>query len=303
MTQRQIAYELHKPTKIKFKRRRVVIKGYNDLYQSDLIEMIPYASQNKGYKYILIVINAYSKYAWAEPLKTKTAVEVSAAMKKILKTLKTPPNNLQTDMGKEYYNSNFKNLMSEYNINHYSTYSSIKACIAERFIRTLKSMLFREFSARGSYNWLQLLRALIKKYNNTVHRTTKLRPSQINVNTPISSYNYSSHYVKPKFLVGDYVRISKTRKAFKKGFLPSWSTEIFKIWDIKSTFPPTYLLEDVEGCKIKGAFYQEELQKTKYPKTYLIEKILKRKQDKAYVKWLGFSPSHNSWIKLSSVIH
>lgn len=302
MTQNQIAYELHKPAKIKFKRRRVIIKGLNDLFQSDLIEMIPYAKQNNGYKYILVVINAYSKYAWAEPLKSKSGKEVACAMEKILKKLKVKPNNFQTDMGKEYYNFNFRALMQKYNINHYSSFSSTKACIAERFIKTLKHLLYRQFSARGSYRWLQLLPSLIKTYNNTVHTTTNLKPSEVSAQTVISKYNYEKKYVKPKYKIGDFVRISKHRKVFNKGYLPQWGTEIFKIYQVQSTFPPTYLLEDMEGCKVKGGFYKEELQKTKFFNTYLIEKIIKKKGNKAYVKWLGFPSSKNSWINISDVV-
>lgn len=302
MTQRKIAYELHKPAKIKIQRRHVKINGLNDLLQSDLIEMIPYAKQNRGYKYILVVINAYSKYSWAEPLKFKTATQVTAAMNKIIKQMAVLPKNLQTDMGKEFYNSEFKALMKKYNINHYSTYSNMKACIAERFIRTLKSLLFREFSARGSYKWLQLLPSLIEIYNNRVHRTTKLKPSQVNINTLISSFNYKKQVLTPKYKIGDFVRVSKHRTVFQKGYLPSWSAEIFKIYDVQSTFPPTYLLEDLEGCQVKGAFYKEELQKTKFPDKYLVEKILRRKGNKVYVKWLGFPISKNSWINVQDLI-
>lgn len=302
MTQRKIAYELHKPAKIKINRRHVIIKGIDDLYQSDLIEMIPYAKENNQNKYILVVINAYSKYAWAEAIRSKSAKDVAQAMHKILKKIKRPPKHIQTDMGKEFYNKHFKALMVKYNICHYSTYSTMKACIAERFIKTLKSMLYKEFSARGNFKWVQLLRSLIKKYNSTVHRTTNFKPCDVNKNTILSCYNYKQLFMKPKFNVGDFVRISKHRKTFNRGYLPSWTTEVFEIYDVLSTSPPTYLLQDLDKCKIKGAFYKEELQKTKYPDKYLVEKIIRRKGQRVYVKWLGFPNSKNSWINVSDII-
>lgn len=295
---REIAYELHKPARLNYQRRRVKMKGLNDLYQSDLIEMIPYHRENGGYKYILITINTYSKYAFARPLKNKTGKEVASAMDDILNSVKTSPKNLQTDMGTEYYNMHFKAVMKKYGINHYSTYSNVKACIAERFIRTLKNNMYREFSARGSYKWIDILPQLIRTYNNTVHSTIKMKPNQVKDNSLLKTvYRYKESYVKPRFAKGDFVRVSKQRKTFNKGYLPSWSTEIFKVKKIQSTYPPTYVLEDLDGSEIRGAFYNEELQKTKFPDFYLIEKVIRRKGDKALVKWLGFPSTKNSWIR------
>lgn len=92
------------------------------------------------------------------------------------------------------------------------------------------------------------------------------------------------------------VRISKYKSLFSKGYTPNWSTELFLVDRVRTTVPPVYHLRDMEGVPIKGAFYEHELQKTKYPDVYLVEKVLKRKGDKVYVKWLGFDNSHNSWI-------
>ncbi|XP_071052936.1 uncharacterized protein [Onthophagus taurus] len=149
---RDLVNELHAPARRHYRRRRVLLHGLLDLYQADLVEMIPYASVNKGYKYILTVINAFSKYAWALPLKTKTGKEVTQAMKDILHSKKNiTPSNLQTDNGKEFYNSDFQKLMEQLNINHYSTYSTLKSSIIERFNRTLKNKMWKEFSMQGNY--------------------------------------------------------------------------------------------------------------------------------------------------------
>ncbi|XP_023312625.1 piggyBac transposable element-derived protein 3-like [Anoplophora glabripennis] len=127
-----VVNELHKPARKNFRRRHVLVRGLNDLIQADLVEMIPYAKVNKGYRYILIVINVFSKFVWAEPVKRKTAIEVSNAMAKILSQMKYMPHNCQTDLGKEFYNKEFKNLMTQFKINHYSTYSNLKASVVER---------------------------------------------------------------------------------------------------------------------------------------------------------------------------
>ena len=116
-TKRAIIEEIHKPARINFKRRRVIIKSLFDLFQTDLVEMIPYSNINKQYKYILIVINCFSKFVWAFPLKNKTSKEVTEAMQKVFQH--QIPINLQTNMGKEFFNTQFKSLMKNYNVNHY----------------------------------------------------------------------------------------------------------------------------------------------------------------------------------------
>lgn len=126
----QVVNELHKPARKNFKRRRVIIKGLDDLWQADLVEMGSYATENNEYKYLLTVIDSFSKYAWAMPIKNKSSEAVCNAMIKIFQHLSTRiPKNLQTDDGKEFFNKKFHSLMEEYGINHYSTFSIKKASI------------------------------------------------------------------------------------------------------------------------------------------------------------------------------
>lgn len=145
MSTYQVFKELHSPARKNFKRRTSVMKGINDTFQADLVEMIPYARVNQNNKYILTVIDTFSKYAWAIPVKTKTGKDVTEAMKSVLDVGKIPKN-VQTDFGKEFYNTHFAKLMNDYKINHYSTYSTKKAAIVERFNRTLKGKMWFHFS-------------------------------------------------------------------------------------------------------------------------------------------------------------
>lgn len=304
MSKKQLVDELHRAARRRFKRRRIITRGINDLWQADLVEMCDYASVNKTFRYLLTVIDTFSKFAWGIPVKNKTGREVSLAMETIL-SKESSPRNIQTDNGTEFYNSYFQNLMKKYKINHYSTYSTMKASIVERFNRTLKGMMWKEFSLNGSYKWVENIQNLIDKYNHTVHRTIKMKPADVNKDNEKSllktAYNRIKIFPKPKFRVGDKVRISKYKHLFEKGYTPNWTTEVFRIHTIKVTNPVTYLLEDYEGNKIKGGFYERELLKTEHPDLYLVEKILKRKGNKLLVKWLGFSNDHNSWINKSEL--
>lgn len=303
-----IIEELHKPARKHFRRRRVILKGLNDLFQADLVEMIPYAKFNRGYRYILVVINAFSKYVWALPLKRKTGQEVADAMKTVLESVKRIPKNLQTDMGKEFYNKEFRALMEKYSINHYSSYTSLKSSIVERCNRTLKNMMWKKFSLQGSYKWLTLLPEIVKQYNSRKHRTTGYKPKDVNNRNAreILLAAYSNLKTldpkKQKFHEGDRVRISKYRAAFSKGYEPNWSNEIFKVVKVRMTNPRTYVLEDSYGEEIKGAFYDYELQKTKFPDVNLVEKVLKKRGNRLYVKWLGFDSRHNSWITRDNLV-
>jgi hypothetical protein len=114
---KQVVDEIHKQARINFPRRRVIVKSLNDLFQADLVEIIPFSSENNGFKYILVVINCFSKFVWAFPLKTKSGYEVVENMENVFK--QQQPKNLQTDMGKEFFNKTFQLLMKKYNIFFY----------------------------------------------------------------------------------------------------------------------------------------------------------------------------------------
>lgn len=299
-SKKQIVKELHKNARKHFIRRHTHMVGINDTFQIDLVEMIPYAKENQNFKYILTIIDIFSKYAWAVPIKSKTATDVTNAINKVL-IVGNVPRNIHSDMGKEFYNVQFENLMRHYKINHYSTFTAIKAAIVERFNRTLKSKMWQQMHYNGSYKWISILDNIVDSYNHTKHRTIKLKPSEVDKqNEKILLQTVYMHKkelsLKHKYNVGDSVRISKYKSLFEKGYEPQWTTEIFSIFKIQYTQPITYLLKDYEENKIKGAFYELELQKVKYPDIYLIEKILKRRGGKMYVKWLGFNSTHNSWI-------
>ncbi|KAJ8978144.1 hypothetical protein NQ317_016846 [Molorchus minor] len=129
-----------------------------------------------------------------------------------------------------------------------------------------------------------------------------MRPSEVTSTTLLEAYSHPKVALKPKYLVNDVVRISKYKGVFDKGFTANFSTELFPIVKVNITNPTTYLLEDMNGQQVKGCFYEHELQKTKYPDIYLVEKVLKKNKNKVYVKWLGFSKGHNSWIEETAIV-
>lgn len=299
MSKIQVVNELHRSARKNFERRRTDMIGINDTYQIDLVEMIPYASENRNFKYILTVIDIFSKYAWAIPIKTKNKTDVTNGMLSILKS-GSIPKNIHSDMGTEFYNSVFQNVMKKYQINHYSTFSVMKASIVERFNRTLKTKMWKKLHFQGSYKWVNILHEIVDNYNNSKHSTIRMKPIDVkrsDENRLLSTvYNYKNSMHKPKFQLGDSVRISKFKSIFSKGYTPNWTSEIFRVFEIKYTQPVTYFIKDYQGNEIKGGFYGYELQKAMHPDVYLVERIIRSKGSKIYVKWLGFDQTHNSWI-------
>ena len=222
---RRLVEELHAPARKNFPRRRVVVRGYDNLWQADVVEMRPYTRFNRGYHYILTVIDVLSKYAWAVPLKAKSGNEVANAITKIIRDDGRCPKNLQTDRGKEFYNSNVQKLLKKHTINHYSTYSIMKASIVERFNRTLKNGMWKLFTLNGNYKWIDSLPHLVSNYNARKHRTIGMRPIDV---TPAiverllaTVYNHVKIAAPAKFKVGDPVRVSKFKTIFEKGYTPN----------------------------------------------------------------------------------
>ena len=296
---RIVVEELHKPTRRNFPRRKYDIGDIDETWQADLVDMQEYSRQNKGYQYLLTIIDIFSKYAWVVPVKSKSAEDVSQAMESILKK-KRVPKNLHVDMGKEFYNAKFKRLLKEYKIHMYSTYSNLKASICERFNRTLKNKMWKEFSMQGNYKWLDMLSNLVESYNNTKHRTIGMKPIEVtlaNKSQVMKRYAIEVRLPKKlKFKINDKVRVSRVKQLFEKGYTPNWSTEIFTITKVMRTKPVVYFLKDYQDQPVAGCFYEQELLKVKYPDIYLVEKVIKRRGNNVYVKWLGFDNSHNSWI-------
>lgn len=168
MTKQQIVEEIHRYARKNFGRRKYSMHGIADTIQMDLIEMQNFKRKNLGYRYILIAIDVFSKKAYAEPLKDKTAKNVAEAMENIFKHVGQHIRNLHTDQGKEFFNGTVKRLLAQYeNINHYYTYSGKKAMIIERLIRTIKRKIYMQFTLQGSKEWYNILGKIIDVYNNT----------------------------------------------------------------------------------------------------------------------------------------
>ena len=298
-----LAEELHKPVKRKFRKRRVLVSGIDKIWAADLADMQALSKENEGYKFLLLVIDTFSKYGWIVPLKDKKGETIVKALKEIFKESGRRPDKLWTDKGREFFNKDVRDL-----VYLYATENEEKSSIAERWIRTMKEKMFKYFTDNNTYNYIDALPELVEDYNNTVHSSTKLTPTdaskeenELKVWRNLYPDRYKTSRLNPKFSVGDEVRITKKKKVFEKGYTTRWTEEIFTIKEIRETNPITYKLEDLKGEEIKGTFYEPELQKTEQ-QIYRIEKIIKKEKGRSFVKWKGYSDKFNSWVDNKDLI-
>ena len=302
-----LARELHAPRRIRFPTRSVVLESIDDLWQADLVEMGHLAKWNRGHRYLLTVIDTFSKFGFARPLKTKKGEEVTTAFNDILKTSKRIPKLLQTDQGKEFFNTKFQTLMKAEGIHHYHTFTDKKASIVERWNRTLKSHMYRNFTERNSLRWIDSLSRLVNTYNHLTHGTIGMKPARVKKSHENTLWE-RIHKTKTKhkdsnlFRVGDIVRVSRVKSIFGKGYTPNWTEELFKIATVIKTNPRTYRLEDLLGERIRGTFYGHEMRTTRIPDYARIEKVISRKTlsdgtKMIRVKWKGYDSRFNQWIR------
>ena len=296
-----LSEELNKAVINKFERKKVIVNHIDEIHSCDLVDMTKYSKVNRGYKYIFTNIDIFSKYVFAFPIKSKTIKDIKPCFQKIFKERK--PKYIWSDQESSFFSKEMLKFFEDNNVKIYHTYSNLKAVVIERFNRSLRELMMKEFVKNNNTVYYNILPELIKKYNNRYHHTIKMKP--INVNKKNEKhikntvYNYDITNKKPKFKINDLVRISlKRRELFDKptGNI-KWSEELFRIYKINKSNVITYQLKDMNDEIIKGIFYEKELQLTKNTTgEYIIEKILKTKGNQIYVKWRNYDSSFNSWV-------
>ena len=304
-----LSNELHKPRKINFERRKVISNHIDNIWGIDLIIMIKYSKQNKNYKYILTVIDFFSKYSWCYPLKTKKSEEIINSFNDIFKKSKRKPKFIQSDQGSEFTNNQTQTFFSKNNsIKWYHTFNrDIKCSICERYNKTILNRIYKNFTLNNNTIWINDLDKLVNEYNNTYHRSIKMKPIDASKksNQDIvrnNLYNFKYTIKKPKFSIDDRVRVSLLKNTFEKSYTSNWSQEIFIIDDIKTSNVHYYFLKDLQGEKIDGMFYEQELLKTKQNDLYIIEKIIKKVGNKYLVKWKNYSDKFNSYVNQNDIV-
>ena len=204
----------------------------------------------------MCVIDIFGKHAWVFPLKDKKGVSIVDTFLKILKESNRKPNKIWVDKGSEFYNNFFKKWLKDNDIEMYSINNEGKYVVAERFIRRLKTKIYKYMILVSKNVYIDKLDDIVSEYNNTYHRTIKMKPVDVKDNTYVDSKK-EVNGKDPKFKVGDRVRISKYKNIFVKGYTLNWSEEVFVVNKIKNTVPRKNVINDLNGEEITGTFYEK----------------------------------------------
>ena len=211
----QLANELHKPIIKKSNKRKMYSSFKDNIWGVDLADMQLLSKFNKGFRFLLCVIDIFSKYAWVIPLKDKKGVSIVNAFQIVLKESNRKPNKIWVDKGSEFYNISFKKWLKDNNIKMYSTNNEGKSVIDERFIRTLKNKIYKYMTSISKNVYINKLVDIVRKYNHTYPKSIKMKPVDVKDNTYID-FKKEVNDKNPKFKVGDHVRISKYKNIFAK---------------------------------------------------------------------------------------
>ena len=226
-------------------------------------------------------LNTYGSFLW----KTRKVLQFNA-FQKILDESNRKPNKIWVDKDSEFYNSSMKWFLQNYNVEMYSRHNEGKFIVAERFIRTLKNKIYKYVISISKNGYIDKLGDIVSKYNNTCQKAIKMKP--VNEN-PSMFIDFNKENIKecPKFKVGDHVRMSKYKNNFAIGYVPNLSDEPFVIKKVRNTVLWRYIISDLNKEVILGTLYKKQLQQ-KNQKEFRIEKVIKRKSDKLYVRWTGY---------------
>ena len=302
------------------------VRVYRKIIQSDIIFMTEpkgMSKFNSGNKYILIVQDIYTRKIWARPIKAKNVENVYKPLKEILELMSPFANDARfvIDRGTEYKNKQVKSLLTSHNLSIIHP-SSGHASHVERANLSLQKLLYMRMQETGKRKWSDYLSTAVNIMNSREHRIIKMSPNEAEdeknrslLDQAMSLYRdeavtsqLNNRGVKKKvsrFKVGDKVRLQKARSVFNRGYLPTFTNEVFKVTKVLDHLPITmYKIAEWDETEIEGHFYPEELTLFR-GNVFKLEKILKRGMyngiPSAFVKWKGFDNKYNSWVPLTKI--
>lgn len=308
--QDQRSYALNKPVRRNFPRAPVIVSGLFDQFDMDLFSMAKFSEDNDGITNILVVIDVFSRKAWVQPLADKSAKSLLAAFAKIFPRGRNKPRRIRSDRGSEFTNREVMRYFAQMGVHQFFSNNEKQANYAERFIKTLKTKIFRYLNtlSNNSKRYINVLQDLVTSYNNSPHKglnnrkpnaVTKKNERQIWWERYWPSRTFTKE-IPFRVKVGDLVRISSLRHAFAREYDSKWTREVFRVARRYRNVSnqPMYKIEDLAGEPIAGSFYQYELQRVTSSLETIFQRqtVVKRKKGGLkLVKFDDFPPKFNTW--------
>ena len=254
MTQKNIKIFINeiysKPPKKNYITNKTDVYYIDDIWSLDILDLKDYGPENnRGYRYVLVTIDNFSKFGWTVPLKNKNAITIKDSFENIMLSSKRKPNLIESDCGKEFYNNIFQDFLNKNDIKLYSRNTHLGAVFAERFNRTIRDLLKKIVFEQGDAKWIDILPTITKQYNNRIHSSTKLTPIQASLKKN-EGYVYKNlldkrKKITPKFQINDLVRVADLKKTFSKGDTTNWSYKLYKITEIINDTIPSYKIDNL----------------------------------------------------------
>ena len=254
MTQKNIKSFINeiysKPPKKNYATNKTDVYHIDDIWSLDILDLKDYGIENiRGYRYVLVIIDNFSKFGWTVPLKNKIAQTITDSFGNILINSKRKPNLIESDRGREFYNNIFQDFLNKNDIKLYSRNTYLGAVFAERLNKTIRDLLKKPVFEQGDAKWIDILSTITKQYNNKVHSSTKLTPIQASLKKN-EGFVYKNlidkrNKIKPKFQINDLVRTANLKKTFSKSDMTNWSYNLYKITEIVDDTIPSYKINNL----------------------------------------------------------
>ena len=255
MTQKNIKIFINeiysKPPKKNYTTNKTDVYHIDDIWSLDILDLKDYGPENnRNHRYVLVVIDDFSKFGRTIPLKNKNSQSIKNSFENILINSKRSPNLIESDRDKGFYNNIFQDFLNKNDIKLYSRNSSFGSVFAERFNRTIRDLLKKPVFEKGDGNWIDVLQLITKQYNNRIHSSTKLSPIQASLKKN-EGFVYKNlldkrKKIKPKFQLNDLVRTADIKKTFSKGDTTNWSYKLYKITEIINDTIPSYKIDNLK---------------------------------------------------------
>lgn len=315
----QDTHAIHLIPRKRFRTEKVITEYMDQIWQGDLIDLSALAVYNDDYKFIAVFIDLFSRFLWAAPLKTKKSLEASRALQNIINTSRRKPETLTTDQGKEYTGKPFQEALQTNGIAHVLVYGQHKAAFAERVNRTIQDKLYKYFYEKQTLRYADILKDIVSSYNNTIHGSIKMAPAAVTRDNSMELYDRvylpiltkrAHQKVDYAFEIGDLVRLARWRTPFGRGYDEQYTEEIFKIRNRIPSDPPRYKVQDLLQEPVLGSFYEQELLRIHADHEddilFKIERVISSKKVRgekySLIKWYGYAPKFNSYIKAKDIV-